>query len=83
MKQYVPQQSAFPIHGDLIGRDFPPVISGGMTLRDYIAIAALCGDWAPGSEDNAWAHTTPDENLERRARLYYRMADAMMKVRVE
>ena len=55
----------------------------GLTLRDYFAAQCMPGDWVPGPDGDGWSAETPNENLERRARLYYRMADAMMKVRDE
>ena len=45
----------------------------GMSLRNYIAIEAMQGDWA----------STSEEYLLNRARLCYRIADAMIKVSKE
>jgi hypothetical protein len=54
----------------------------GMTLRDYFAAQALEGDFAAqSSETGEWLDNTPDDFLEKRAQLYYRMADAMVKAR--
>lgn len=56
----------------------------GMSLRNYIAIKAMQGDWASQSESTGeWANSTSEEYLLNRARLYYRMADAMIKVSKE
>ena len=56
----------------------------GMSLRNYIAIQAMQGDWAAQSESTGeWANSTSEEYLLNRARLYYRMADAMIKVSKE
>jgi hypothetical protein len=56
----------------------------GMGLRDYFAAKAMEGDWASQSEAvGGWMNHTPDEDFERRARVYYRLADAMLKVREE
>ena len=56
----------------------------GMSLRNYIAIQAMQGDWAAQSESTGeWTSEVPEENLLKRARLYYRMADAMIKVSKE
>ena len=49
-----------------------------------IAIQAMQGDWASQSESTGeWANSTSEEYLLNRARLYYRMADAMIKVSKE
>jgi hypothetical protein len=56
----------------------------GMTLRDYFAAKILEGDTANSHETGgAWPNDSSAESLENRARLYYRMADAMLKVREE
>lgn len=56
----------------------------GMSLRNYIAIQAMKGDWAAQSESTGeWSNETQEENLLMRARLYYRMADVMIKVSKE
>jgi hypothetical protein len=63
-----------------------PYISpqNGTSLRDYIAIKAMQGDWAAQSESTGeWTSDIPEENLLKRARLYYRMADAIIKVSKE
>lgn len=48
-------------------------------LRDEFAIGAMMGDWA--SSLGRFDEDGVREHLEERARLYYRMADAMMEVR--
>ena len=54
------------------------------TLRDEFAIAAMQGDWAAQGEDNgSFTQLHSDRLFESSARLYYRMADEMMKVREE
>lgn len=52
----------------------------GMTLRDYFAAKAMQGDWASQSEDHNLARYT-DDALDKQAKLYYRMADAMLRAR--
>ncbi|ENZ0268630.1 hypothetical protein ACGABU_000720 [Morganella morganii] len=52
----------------------------GMTLRDYFAAKAMQGDWASQSEDYNLARYT-DDALDKQAKIYYRMADAMLRVR--
>ena len=52
------------------------------TLRDEIAIAAMQGDWA--AQQPNWHEFTGsdrDEKFNNSARLYYRMADAMLRER--
>lgn len=50
------------------------------TLRDYFAAKAMQGDWASQSEDHNLASYT-DDALDKQAKLYYRMADAMLRAR--
>lgn len=53
-------------------------VSDGMTLRDYFAAKAMQGDLANASDDNiVCQHPT----FESTAEIYYRIADAMLKVR--
>lgn len=54
-------------------------------LRDFLASQVMSGDWACQDEEDfgVWGDNTKKEILEDRARLYYRMADAMLKVRAE
>ncbi|WP_250512842.1 hypothetical protein [Caballeronia sp. INDeC2] len=60
-------------------RAFPGNSNYGMSLRDYFAGQALAADMA--------RETLPSDAspalLEERAQLYYRVADAMLKVRAE
>lgn len=56
----------------------------GMTLRDYFAAKALCGDWASQSSSTGEFPTSAEiDPLTKRAEIYYRMADAMLKARGE
>lgn len=52
-------------------------VSTGLTLRDYFAAKAMAGDMA----SEAMMHRTSDESLIKIAEFYYRMADAMLRVR--
>ena len=52
----------------------------GMTLRDYFAAKAMQGDWANPS-DGAYSNVSNGADMEKRVRLYYMMADAMLKER--
>lgn len=63
------------------GPAFPvstPSREEGMSLRDYFAAKIAAGDAAA---DDGWSMKTPDEALINRARLYYRIADAMLAAR--
>ncbi|AQG98299.1 hypothetical protein A9R05_05290 [Burkholderia sp. KK1] len=60
-------------------RAFPGNSNYGMSLRDYFAGQALAGDMA----DEALPSDASSTLLEERAQLYYRLADAMLKVRAE
>jgi hypothetical protein len=60
-------------------RAFPGNSNYGMSLRDYFAGQALAGDMAEGALPNDASLAF----LEQRAQLYYRLADAMLKVRAE
>jgi hypothetical protein len=51
----------------------------GMTLRDYFAAKIAAGDAAVG---DGWGMPA-EVNIEARAKLYYRIADAMLKARSE
>lgn len=54
----------------------------GMSLHDYFAAAALKGDWAAQSrEAGMFANSLSDEFFLERAKLYSRMADAMLAER--
>ena len=69
---------AFPVgSGDM--RD--PV---GMTLRDYFAAKAMQGDWAAqGAACGMFVPDSDDDLFARSARMYFRMADAMLAARKE
>jgi hypothetical protein len=70
--------AAFPIHpGANIDRE-----RNGMTLRDHFAAQIAAGDAAAGE---GWGDTDrlQESMLLKRARLYYRLADAMIAVRAE
>lgn len=56
----------------------------GMTLRDHFAGLAMQGDWAVQSEEmGEFANDVSEENLYVRAKVYYRMAEAMLLARGE
>lgn len=52
----------------------------GMTIRDYFAAKIAGGD---AGFESGWSNAVDDIVLEARARLYYRMADAMLNARSE
>lgn len=55
---------------------------GGATLRDYFAAKALQGDWAAqGTACGMFVPDAKDDLFDRSARMYYRMADAMLAAR--
>ena len=51
----------------------------GMSLRDYFAGQAMAGDSLDG--EGSWDNNVPQKYIVERARLYYRIADAMIKAR--
>ncbi|MBG2969531.1 hypothetical protein I4907_02750 [Proteus mirabilis] len=52
------------------------------TIRDYFANAAMQGDLASQSAElGHFPNDVDDECLIKRAKFYYRMADAMLKAR--
>ncbi|MGJ7049819.1 hypothetical protein [Morganella morganii] len=53
----------------------------GMTLRDYFAAKAMQGDWTNQNSDVGYFANCNDEQLVNAAKIYYRMADAMLRVR--
>jgi hypothetical protein len=55
--------------------------AAGMTLRDYFAAQMMAGDAANSADNNSWGNDVHEDYLHGRARLYYRMADAMIKIR--
>lgn len=61
-----------------------PQHTQGMTLRDYFAATAMQGDWAAqGVACGMFVPDSDDELFARSARMYYRMADAMLAARKE
>jgi hypothetical protein len=76
---------AFPQDGkawlvgkDAQGFDLYQYGSGGMSLRDYFAAAALTGFCAAHNDQGDWAG-----NCEQAAQEAYKMADFMLKARCE
>lgn len=69
--------AAFPVPAtELHGTDT------GMTLRDYFAAQCMQGHWAADRFDYYdFPPGREDECLERDAKIFYRMADAMLKAR--
>lgn len=66
------------------GPAFPGRVSDppGMDLRDYFAAQAMAGDWAACDANGGnFPNDIADHRLVDRAKLYYRMADAMLKAR--
>lgn len=55
----------------------------GMSLRDYFAAKAMQGDWAAQDYENTEYFSIEDSDgtFHSKAKLYYRMADAMLKAR--
>lgn len=66
---------AFPMVNELGDLHHP-----GMTLRDYFAGHALAGEMV-ASTAGCWRNDTPQEHLVERAKLLYRMAEAMIEAR--
>ncbi len=55
-----------------------------VSLLDRFAMAALQGDWATQTHQfQTFSAATSDNDLLLAARLYYRMAEAMMQIRYE
>ena len=54
--------------------------SSGMSLRDYFAGQALTGDLS-NSEGGIYQNDVDEKYLVTRARLYYRIADALVAAR--
>ena len=75
---------AFPVDGwkvDLSG-EFPPSPTKfpGMSLRQWYAGMAMQGDFAAqGGDVGEIINDTGDDWMEHRARLYLRMADALIR----
>lgn len=55
----------------------------GLLLRDHFAAKAMQGDWAAQSEIGEFDSAVSEEVLYERAKVYYRMADAMIAARGE
>lgn len=72
---------------NIYGYDVPPgdsFIAGGMTLLDHFAGLAMQGDWAAQNEhQGGFANDVSEEILYARAKVYYRMAGAMLLARGE
>lgn len=66
--------SAFPVTGK--GIDEP---SRGMSLRQFYAAKAMQGDWAAQNEGSGFfRNSETGDALQMRAKIYFRMADAMI-----
>lgn len=71
-----------PVHGRIHRNHVDMALEPGMTLRDWFAGQALTGDFASQSEEmGMWSNDTAQSFMEARARLYYRMADALLTAR--
>ena len=55
----------------------------GMSLRDYFAGQALMGDFVQSEYTGTFSDKTSDDLLLARARVLWRMADAMLKAQEE
>lgn len=77
------QKDEWPDGQDLIGWLLKEVQRNKESLRDKFAKAAMQGDWAAQSQENTGVFHTQmsDESFQEQARMYFRMADEMMKVR--
>lgn len=70
--------AAFPASGH---PDMQFVAQEGMTLRDYLAAKCMQGDWANQNSEVSYFADCNGEQLVNCAKVYYRMADAMLKAR--
>ena len=61
------QNVVHPTQGIVVGQ----IITGGMTLRDYFAAAAITADWMG------------DHSIHEQAELAYKVADAMLAERAK
>lgn len=75
--------SAFPVPQFSHGGNKATSHDTGMTLRDYFAAHMMAGDAANSADDASFNTDAAVDGLRKRARLYYRMADAMLAVRDE
>ncbi len=57
-----------------------PVPATG-NLRDQFAMSAMQGDWANQNSEVGYFADCNDEQLVNSAKIYYRMADAMLAAR--
>ena len=57
-------------------------MNAGLSKLERFALAAMQGDWA-NPDEGSWPNETTDDYLRRRARLYYRMARAMIEVELD
>lgn len=58
---------------------FPSGLYGGLTKREYYAALAMQGDFASQGEcSGVFANDISQDNLLKRAKLFFRMADAMI-----
>ena len=65
-------------------RGFEGIGQEGMSMRDYFAAKAMQGDWsAQDDRQGYFDNDVSDDVFIGRARVYYRMADAMLKARGE
>ncbi len=71
---------AFPVHGGTQDDPRNRILMGGMTLRDYFAGQALAGD-AANNEEGCFSPGSTHAQLLDQARMYYRIADAMLEAR--
>ncbi|HIE4543227.1 hypothetical protein JFB93_06205 [Providencia rettgeri] len=70
--------AAFPASGH---PNMQFVAQEGMSLRDYFAAKAMQGDWTNQSAEVGYFANCNEEQLVNSAKIYYRMADAMLKAR--
>lgn len=75
------------VKGHEIFGDLPPNKTSyfpGASLRDYFAAKVMQGDWASQNESmGGFTNDVSEETLYDRARVYYRMAEAMLLARGE
>lgn len=60
---------------------FMPITDRPISLRDQFAMSAMQGDWANQNSEVGYFADCNDEQLVNSAKIYYRMADAMLKAR--
>ena len=64
------------------GPAFPHASKAGLGKRDYFAAQAMMGDMA-NSEGGVYGNQADRDALIERARLFYRIADAMLEASAE